>query len=189
MDLYGKLNVIKGRITRPRVLLWRNACCVQSRRTSQGRGHSGYIWKGAKIHLGGQSEGGFSRQREHHGQSIAVFYQTQEIPEDSELPVLGTGLQDLSNHPLSPHAGFHCADFRGPSLPFLPAPPKCLWNVSCLRHPWTSKASRDVSPAICSGCYLHTATRGPMVPASSAQGAGSGSLQLPNTLMHPQYLE
>ena len=28
-----------------------------------------------------------------------------------------------------------------------------------------------------------------MVSASSAQGAGSGSLQLPNTLMHPQYLE
>lgn len=39
------------------------------------------------------------------------------------------------------------------------------------------------------GCYLHTATRGPMVSASSTQGAGSGSLQLPNTLMHPQYLE
>lgn len=28
-----------------------------------------------------------------------------------------------------------------------------------------------------------------MVSASSAQGAGSGSLQLPSTLMHPQYPE
>lgn len=69
---------------------------MQSRKASQGRAHSNQILKNVGILLGRQSGSASSRQRGQHGQTLAVFHQARDVPEDSEALALGSSLQDTA---------------------------------------------------------------------------------------------